>query len=540
MAQFRRVTRRTVLRGAVAGAAALALPGCGGGRRVTGSIVGPSVARGHAVRDGAAGGPASAADAAEVVVVGGGIAGLSAAWRLLGGGVGDVRLLELEDTLGGTAASTVIGGVPCPWGAHYVPRPTRDERALGRLLTEAGVIAGFDAAGRAVPDEAALCRAPQERVFADGAWHEGLFPRDLATADDVAQWARFEAEIASLAARRDAAGRRAFAIPTASSARDADLLALDRQSMAAWLAAHGYTARLVRWEVDYACRDDYGATPDLVSAWAGLHYFASRIAAPGDAAAPFLTWPEGNGRLVAHLARGLGDRARTGAVVTALEPAGERVVVRWRDAVRGTDHATTASRVVLALPRFAARRLLDEGPDPADTFVTSPWVVANVRLDATPASRGYPTCWDNVLLDSESLGYVVATHQTDRAARDTVWTWYLAFAGSDVAAARRGMLAAPWEAWRDRVLADLAPAHEDLAAHVVSVDVMRWAHGMVRPSPGFLWGGVREAAARPRGRVHVAAADLGGLPLFEEAQASGVRAAEEVLSALGRDEETWL
>ncbi|MBL9085618.1 MAG: FAD-dependent oxidoreductase, partial [Planctomycetia bacterium] len=333
MAHARRLTRRGLLTGAAAGAAALALGGCGGRRRVTGRIVGPSEARGHLVRDGVPPAAAPATDAAEVVVVGGGVAGLSAAWRLLGGGVADVRLLELEDALGGTAASTVVGGLPCPWGAHYVPRPTSEQRALCRLLREAGVVSGFDAAGRAVADEGALCRAPHERVFAEGAWHEGLFPRDLATADDVAQWARFEAEVASLAARRDAAGRRAFAIPTSASARDDDLLALDRMSMAAWMASRGYTARLVRWEVDYACRDDYGATPDLVSAWAGLHYFAARVAAPGDEAAPFLTWPEGNGRLVAHLARALGGRARTGAVVTSLEPGADRVVVHWRDAV---------------------------------------------------------------------------------------------------------------------------------------------------------------------------------------------------------------
>jgi len=539
VAHARRLTRRAVLAGAAAGAAALALPACGPSRRIEGRIVGPSVDRGHRLREAAVAAVSPTRDEAEVVVVGGGVAGLSAAWRLVRAGVEGVRLLELEDVLGGTSASTVIGGIGCPWGAHYVPRPTLEQRALCRLLEEVGVISGFDAAGRAVADEGALCRAPQERVFAAGAWHEGLFPRALATSDDVAQWARFEAEVAALAARRDDAGRRAFAIPTEASARDADLLALDRVSMAAWLAARGYTARLVRWEVDYACRDDYGATPDLVSAWAGLHYFASRIAAPGDDAAPFLTWPEGNGRLVAHLAGVVGDRARTGAVVTALEPAADRVVVRWTDAVRGTAHATTAARVVLALPRFAARRVLPGPVPPEDGFVTSPWLVANVHLDATPASVGFPPCWDNVLLDSEALGYVVATHQLDRAATDTVWTWYLAFPGPDVAAARRTLLDAPWRTWRDRLLADLAPAHEDLEARVRSIDVMRWAHAMVRPTPGFLWGGAREAAARPRGRVHLAAADLGGLPLFEEAQAAGVRAAEEVLAALGRDGPSW-
>jgi hypothetical protein len=90
------------------------------------------------------------------------------------------------------------------------------------------------------------------------------------------------------------------------------------------------------------------------------------------------------------------------------------------------------------------------------------------------------------------------------------------------------------------VLADLSPAHADFADRVVSIDVRRWGHAMVRPEPGFLFGPAREKAARPLGPVHFAAADLGGLPLFEEAQWSGVRAAEEALAALGRDFESSL
>ena len=54
MAHARRVTRRAVLRGAAAGVAALSLGGCGGARRVTGRIVGPSDVRGHLVRAAAA------------------------------------------------------------------------------------------------------------------------------------------------------------------------------------------------------------------------------------------------------------------------------------------------------------------------------------------------------------------------------------------------------------------------------------------------------------------------------------------------------
>ena len=38
----------------------------------------------------------------------------------------------------------------------------------------------------------------------------------------------------------------------------------------------GFTAEPLRWYADYCCRDDYGASSEQVSAWAGIHYFASR------------------------------------------------------------------------------------------------------------------------------------------------------------------------------------------------------------------------------------------------------------------------
>ena len=49
----------------------------------------------------------------------------------------------------------------------------------------------------------------------------------------------------------------------------------DSLSMAAWLDREGFDSRWLRWMVDYACRDDYGAVSDDVSAWAGV------FAAPG-------------------------------------------------------------------------------------------------------------------------------------------------------------------------------------------------------------------------------------------------------------------
>ena len=74
----------------------------------------------------------------------------------------------------------------------------------------------------------------------------------------------------------------------------------------------------LRWYVDYACRDDYGALAAQTSAWAGIHYFASRA---HDEQGP-LTWPEGNGWIVKRLAAQLSQHIHTGEPAVRIERAG--------------------------------------------------------------------------------------------------------------------------------------------------------------------------------------------------------------------------
>ncbi len=70
---------------------------------------------------------------------------------------------------------------------------------------------------------------------------------------------------------------------------------------------------------------------------------------------------------------------------------------------------------------------------------------------------------------------------------------------------------------------------------------MRWGHAMIRPRPGFMWGGARQKAQASLARaLHFAHTDLGGLALFEEANHFGVVAAERALAGLGRTSDSWL
>jgi protoporphyrinogen oxidase len=519
-----------------------ALPAGACGRlaaRVPGELKGASLALGHELRSATlerAG--AGEAESVGVAIIGGGPSGLCAAWRLERLGFADYVVLELEERAGGTAAYGTDGVVPHPWGAHYVPVPTADNRGLVALLDEMGMLER-DAQGQLRGKERWLIREPEERVFAGGAWHEGLFPEALATAVDLAQLKRFEAVTARLVGLRDARGRRAFSLPLATSSDDAEFTALDRISAATWLDRNGFASPLLRWYVEYACRDDYGASLERTSAWAMLFYFCARVPEAGAESAPFLSWPEGNGRLVQHLAGVVGARLRSGALVTDVLPREDGVELAVLDARTRKLSRLRARAVIMAAPSFIAARVLrpwrEARPSFLDELQYAPWWVANVHLKERPRSKGFPFAWDNVLYDSPSVGYVVATHQALRDRGPTVWTYYRPLWEEEPKVARGKLMSLSQVDAAAEVLDDLGRAHRDLRAAVERIDVWRWGHAMITPQPGFLFGTARKRAEQPVGRVHFAHSELSGIPLFEEAQARGVTAAEAVLRQLGRE-----
>ena len=505
---------------------------------------------GHRIRDGADERTAAAdARRERVVIVGGGVAGLSAAWRLSRGGFSDYVMLELDGALGGTARGASFAASAAPWGAHYVTLPMKENRAFVTLLDELGALSGFDANGEPVAREEHLCRDPEERVFSEGEWHEGL----VAHEDEPqaqAELARFFLEIDALSAMRDAAGKRAFAIPRARSSADATFTALDRTTFADWLESKGFRDPRVRWLCAYACKDDYGTTPEHTSAWAGLFYFAARKRAPKAPLQPVLTWPEGNARLVAHLASRVTGRRLlgVGAATIAFDDdaaaftrdVGTRALTnRGRIAVHALDRddarvGFSCERVIFAAPQFIARAVLEPwraAPPPhLASFEYSPWMVANLELSARPRQVGFPLAWDSVIADSPSLGYVTATHQTGKDWGPTVLTYYYPLTDENPGAARKKLLAAGRDEWADVALSDLQAVHPEIRALCTRLDVARWGHAMVRPLPGLA--AKLEAARAPYRGVHFASTDLSGVALFEEAFFHGIRAAEEVLTAL--------
>lgn len=230
----------------IAGCAALVGMTAKGERRIAGSFVNDALARGHQIRDRAPLPTASHEERVPVVIVGGGIAGLSAAWRLQKRGFHDFVLLEMNGEAGGNARSGNNEVSAYPWAAHYVPVPGPKAVYVRELFEELGVLRD------GVWDERTLCFSPQERLFLYGKWQEGIEPSIGLTRRDREQFQRLEG---LFAAYRASGG---FCIPmelgVERSPRE-----LDGVSFAAWLRAQSIDSPLVTWYMNYCCRDDYGA-----------------------------------------------------------------------------------------------------------------------------------------------------------------------------------------------------------------------------------------------------------------------------------------
>jgi NAD(P)-binding Rossmann-like domain len=497
------VTRRGFLATALVGLTAK------GESRIAGSFVNDAFPMGHRIRDHVNVPHPRQTARIPVVVVGGGIAGLSAAWRLDKRGFHDFVLLEMEQQVGGNARWGENDVSRYPWAAHYVPVPNREAVLVRELFEEFGLLKNGHW------DERHLCFDPKERLFIHGAWQEGIEPRLAATARDREQYRRL---YALLAEQRATGG---FTIPMEIGAKPSDL---DRISMADWLDQNRFDSPYLRWYIDYCCRDDYGALARHTSAWAGIQYFAGRRP---DEQGP-LTWPEGNGWLVEQLAARVSRYLRPRAPVFAIQPEG----TRFRITTEAAEYI--AEFVIFAAPTFLAHYVVEGAPTAAG-FVYSPWMTANLTLERMPREAGIELAWDNVIYESPTLGYVDARHMSLASVEErSVWTFYWSLAEHTPVEGRMLLLAKDWHYWKEAILNDLERAHPDIRQCISRIDVMRIGHAMARPAPGFLNSESRKRWASLEGRILYANSDLSGYSVFEEAQYRGVKAADRVMELAGR------
>lgn len=541
--------RRSFLRwsaalGAGGAAAAAGIAAYARWREIKPAVHYPGRAEGHYLRDHLRDRQALPAPAevieADVAVLGSGIAGLTAAWKLHREGVGNVLMVDGPEPFG-NAAGGAYGELAYPTGAHYLPIPPQECLHVRHLLYDLGIITRDPYGPKPQYDEKLVLHAPHERLLYGGKWQEGIMPRAGVPAAELAEHARFNAEMEKLHAMRGADRRKVFTLPAAHASTDPAWRRLDTITFKAWLAQNGYRAPSLLWYLDYCCRDDYGTGIDRVSAWAGLHYFCARGGAAANAeGGAWLTWPGGLQPLAEQLAKRTGARRMAGTVASVRQVDGRAEALCFTlDNGKPRTYLVRARKAICAMPLFVASRVVDDiaqyGFDPAKHLPAyAPWLVTNFLLDRFPDELPEaPLSWDNVVHGTQGLGYVVSTHQDIRQQppAQTVFTSYVALADREPHEARKWMQAASAEELLALAAVDLRAAYGSAFDGCVQrADITLRAHAMAAPLPGFLSNPGLQALREANGPVLFAHADLSGFSVFEEASWWGWQAARNALA----------
>lgn len=496
--------RRTLLKaGLGAAAGAWCFPVSGG--RVGAGVALPDTFdevdrfhRAHAIRDGRAFPAPAPTETRDVVIIGGGISGLTALYRLRDL---DTVLLEKEPEVGGNSRRRLAHGVQQPLGAIVSRGPVAPFTAF---FTEIG------ARFRPIPD-------PQHAYFLDDTLvrsplAEGI-PRLPLAAAARRDFCRAAATLEQLLDPQDG-----VFFPRAENR--AEIRALDRMTFEDWLGQQGLRGEAGRF-LHLMLSARLGATGENISAWYAL-YILSGLRAPT------YTMPGGHGAISELLA----DRAeqarpgciRGGTMVTrvANRPGGG-VLVSGIDA-HGEAYSIAARCAIIAAPKVIAKHLVpglrEARPDIYDAFQYNAYLVARVTLAQRPEAAFEVCCRD---LFSRFL--VAADWLPENRAANGVGCLgvYVPMPGK---AGRTELLHADARETAARIVADVRRVYPEAADEVLEVRLHRWGHPMISPVPGMdpLLARIRE----PFGDVIFAHSDTFGIVGLYSAVWTGMDAETEV------------
>ncbi len=509
-------------------------------KNIKGSLKGPNAKAGHVLRDKMPLATPSSIRSVRTLIIGSGISGLSAARWLKKNGEHDFEILELENHIGGNAHSGKNAISSYPLAAHYVTIANNDDQYLIDFFKDAGVITGFEN-NLPVYNEFHLCFDPEERLLINGEWQDGIIPEFGISDEDRKQIKRFFSLVNTLKQTKGEDEKFIFNIPLNESSSDESYIKLDQLSFKNYLTNEGFTSAYLLWYLDYCCKDDYGQQIDKVSAWAGLHYFASRRGKAANAEGnAILTWPEGNAWLMKQLAKGLEKNITKNAMCYRLSqlPKGG-ISANILNTVTNETYTIRAEKIILATPQFINQKILgDEFSRKLnlDLFQYAPWFVANITVNHLPQGKGAGLAWDNVAYDMPSVGYVNANQQHVNVSENKkVITYYLPLCKQEPRIARLAAYTRTWEQWLDIIIPELEFMHPGITEFIDHVEGWVWGHGMISPSVNYIWGEERKKAASPIDDViFFAHSDLSGVSIFEEAFHQGIKAASDILSGYGK------
>lgn len=472
----------------------------------------------------------------KIVIVGGGISGLSAAYHLKQNLETEFVLLEMDQRTGGNSGSNENEYTKFPLGAHYLSLPNQDNLPLIDFLKKEQLIIG-EKDGKYIYHEQFLCHAPNERLFYRGRFQEGLVPEygiSKKTQDEIK---RFFDWMKSLKQETNDSGKQVFAIPISNCDYTPHLKELDNITFKAFLDKHGFKSPELCWFLDYCCRDDFGAGYDTISAWAGVHYFAARKADPVNAdPTSVLTWPEGNDALGTRLRSHFEGHCKTDQLVYDVQELKDHVLVRSFNFKEKTITEYSCEQCIMATPSYVNKHVLHATNWPKSFFEGikhQPWFIGIVVVTKIPHINGLPLAWDNVAFGTKGLGYIYNQHQKLNISDNGphVLSVYITMDKAVDEKERRKLFEMTESEMANIVIDELKTMHPDIEQEIVKISFQKWGHGMVTPYPGSL-AKHHEFVERSKNasRTHLAHTDFSSYSVFEEGFEAGRLAALKLMN----------
>lgn len=320
-----------------------------------------------------------------------------------------------------------------------------------------------------------------------------------------------------------------FDIPIKKISKDQKYRDLDTITMGNWLIEQKFTSEELFEYVNYCCKDDFGIGIDFVSAWAGLFYFAAR---KHDASSNenVLTWPEGNGRLATHLAKFANNKTKKNHLVYEVKQNKNAVEVLCFDAKNNKSVMYKSDKVICCTPQYINSYLFKDRKTSAK-FQYAPWFTATISLKKESDLNNSEFYWDNVIYKSKGLGYIYNQHQTvNQIIENKSLTYYYSFSNADLKAARKGFLKMKEEEIKKIIISDLSIAHPNIENEIESIEIYKIGHGMISPTPNFIFSEEKEMAAKDiDNKIFFAHSDLSGISVFEEAFHQGIDVINQIL-----------
>lgn len=425
----------------------------------------------HQVRDGQVFSRPPASAKHDVVIVGGGVSGLTAAYHLQHL---DALLLEKEPHWGGNAYAMAYDGATYATGAAFIWSNSEAFRFAKQIGLEPLPVNSPDGSiinGEFVPDT----------------WGDGLnkLPYPPITRDS---FKKFKKEMLGIdLARRNV---ELYNVPFSS------FMNLYAREIKQWWDAFGPSNWGARSE-DTAAALAIGELQDMVSASTNdVRY----------------TWPGGLGAITKKLAEILepkyGPRMQTGATIVAVVPGKEDVQVTY---VReGELKTVVAKAVIMATPKFITRRIVEGIPEKQANAMHqiryAPYCVVNLIFDKPVFNKGYDNwCPGNSFTDFIVADWVIRK-KSGYKQKYNILSCYTPMQEDD-----RGYLLTEGGARKiaGNVLRDFQKLMPETNVDPIEVHIYRRGHPMYMSTPG-LYTQVQPLVRQPMDRVFFANTDSEG------------------------------